>query len=357
MTESVNKFIKTEVAAGIAVADILYHVTQVPFVPGIFSVFRHAAQHAAEDPTEVLMTSIAQKTPAVRKHSYEGRKVPQVHQIPKLLFHAAPVIVEPPGTAQLDAAGNIAVRLEGAHNGTDDPVVGGVQGIEDGAGQSIFFFQQIQQSRQTPGIGNIIHGVKAGVRAQTGEHFGRIIPDAAKVQLHDPAFLRIGPGTGEQQIRMESLVGFFGHGFAPFALLQGLIERAFGGMHAEHAVQRMVADPAAVGFEVIYTGKQRPAQILHGVDGEADYLLQTPDIGGKGGLVYPHGLIRTEGGERCLQFAQLPDVERYSRMYYDLSINIEGIDAIHHLLERMESMQQEIYSLHSRLRLFEDVSR
>ena len=32
--------------------------------------------------------------------------------------------------------------------------------------------------------------------------------------------------------------------------------------------------------------------------------------------------IRTEGGERCLQFAQLPDVERYSRMYYDLSINI-----------------------------------
>jgi hypothetical protein len=62
--------------------------------------------------------------------------------------------------------------------------------------------------------------------------------------------------------------------------------------------------------------------------------------------------IRTEGGERCLQFAQLPDVERYSRMYYDLSINIEGIDAIHHLLERMESMQQEIYSLHSRLRLF-----
>jgi hypothetical protein len=44
-------------------------------------------------------------------------------------------------------------------------------------------------------------------------------------------------------------------------------------------------------------------------------------------------------------------------MYYDLSINIEGIDAIHHLLKRMESMQQEIYSLHSRLRLFEDVSR
>ena len=52
-------------------------------------------------------------------------------------------------------------------------------------------------------------------------------------------------------------------------------------------------------------------------------------------------------------FSQLPDVERYSRMYYDLSINIEGIDAIHHLLERMEEMQQEIYSLHNKLRLLD----
>ena len=69
----------------------------------------------------------------------------------------------------------------------------------------------------------------------------------------------------------------------------------------------------------------------------------------EGGLID----ILTEGGERCLLFSQLPDVERYSRMYYDLSINIEGIDAIHHLLERMEEMQQEIYSLHNKLRLLD----
>lgn len=68
----------------------------------------------------------------------------------------------------------------------------------------------------------------------------------------------------------------------------------------------------------------------------------------EGGLID----IQTEAGERYLLFSQLPDVERYSRMYYDLSINIEGIDAIHHLLERMEEMQREIHSLHSRLRLF-----
>ncbi|ADV45071.1 chaperone modulator CbpM [Bacteroides helcogenes] len=62
--------------------------------------------------------------------------------------------------------------------------------------------------------------------------------------------------------------------------------------------------------------------------------------------------IRIEGGERCLPFDELPDVERYCRMYYDLSINMEGIDAIHHLLERMDEMQREIHALRGRLRLF-----
>ena len=38
--------------------------------------------------------------------------------------------------------------------------------------------------------------------------------------------------------------------------------------------------------------------------------------------------VEQEGGERYLPFSELPDVERYSRMYYDLSINMEGIDAI-----------------------------
>lgn len=70
----------------------------------------------------------------------------------------------------------------------------------------------------------------------------------------------------------------------------------------------------------------------------------------EGGLID----IQTQDGERYLLYSQLPDVERYSRMYYDLAINMEGIDAIHHLLERMEEMHREIHSLRSRLRLFGD---
>ncbi|MBC8593679.1 chaperone modulator CbpM [Oscillospiraceae bacterium N12] len=72
------------------------------------------------------------------------------------------------------------------------------------------------------------------------------------------------------------------------------------------------------------------------------------DLLEEGGLIE----VRAEAGEHYLLVAQLPEVERYSRMYYDLSINIEGIDAIHHLLERMEGMRREINSLHNRLSLY-----
>lgn len=63
--------------------------------------------------------------------------------------------------------------------------------------------------------------------------------------------------------------------------------------------------------------------------------------------------IRIIEGTRYLPLSQLCAVERYSRMYYDLSINIEGIDAIRHLLERMESLQTELNALRNRLRLYE----
>ena len=58
-------------------------------------------------------------------------------------------------------------------------------------------------------------------------------------------------------------------------------------------------------------------------------------------------------GERYLFASQLRDVERYARLYYDLSINIEGIEAIHHLLDRMNGLREEVRTLRSRLRLYE----
>lgn len=71
-------------------------------------------------------------------------------------------------------------------------------------------------------------------------------------------------------------------------------------------------------------------------------------------LLEENGLIdlRHENDGAYLSADQLPDVERYSRLYYDLDINMEGIDVISNLLHRMEDMQREIDRLHDRLRFY-----
>ncbi len=68
-------------------------------------------------------------------------------------------------------------------------------------------------------------------------------------------------------------------------------------------------------------------------------------------LLAEEGLIdiQFEEGIQYLIATQLPNLERYTRWHYDLSINVAGIDAIRHLLARMDSMQKEIYSLKQQL--------
>jgi hypothetical protein len=50
---------------------------------------------------------------------------------------------------------------------------------------------------------------------------------------------------------------------------------------------------------------------------------------------------------------QLRQLEKYVRLYYDLDINLEGIETIDYLLHQINSMQDEIRSLRNRLRLYE----
>lgn len=50
---------------------------------------------------------------------------------------------------------------------------------------------------------------------------------------------------------------------------------------------------------------------------------------------------------------QLQKLEQILRLHNDLNINLEGIDAIAHLLERVQNMQSEITTLKNRLKLYE----
>ena len=51
--------------------------------------------------------------------------------------------------------------------------------------------------------------------------------------------------------------------------------------------------------------------------------------------------------------SQLQQLEKIIRLYYDLGINLEGIETITHLLNRLNNMQGEITGLKNRLRLYE----
>ena len=51
--------------------------------------------------------------------------------------------------------------------------------------------------------------------------------------------------------------------------------------------------------------------------------------------------------------SQLNELEKIVRLYYELDINLEGIETVTHLLQRINDMQDEIMFLKNRLRLYE----
>jgi hypothetical protein len=50
---------------------------------------------------------------------------------------------------------------------------------------------------------------------------------------------------------------------------------------------------------------------------------------------------------------QLLQLEKIVRLYYELDINLEGIETINYLLHRINTMHDEIISLRNRLCLYE----
>jgi hypothetical protein len=50
---------------------------------------------------------------------------------------------------------------------------------------------------------------------------------------------------------------------------------------------------------------------------------------------------------------QLQQLEKFIRLYYELDINLEGIETINYLLQRINSMQHEIIALRNKLRVYE----
>jgi chaperone modulatory protein CbpM len=67
------------------------------------------------------------------------------------------------------------------------------------------------------------------------------------------------------------------------------------------------------------------------------------------------GLIKISAVDEAgyLDEDQLQQLEKFVRLYYELDINLEGIETISYLLERVICLQDEIIALKNRLRLYE----
>ena len=68
-----------------------------------------------------------------------------------------------------------------------------------------------------------------------------------------------------------------------------------------------------------------------------------------------YGLISISSLEekRFIILEEVVELEKYSRMYYDLNINVPGIEALKHMLEKLKELQQEADNLRARLRIYE----
>ncbi|AEA43679.1 chaperone modulator CbpM [Fluviicola taffensis] len=60
-----------------------------------------------------------------------------------------------------------------------------------------------------------------------------------------------------------------------------------------------------------------------------------------------HGLIELSHVNETvfITFEQLSDLEKYMHLHYELEINLEGLETIKHLLDRVHHLQKEVNRL------------
>jgi len=71
--------------------------------------------------------------------------------------------------------------------------------------------------------------------------------------------------------------------------------------------------------------------------------------------LHDYGLVEftTVKEVQYLRAEDLTELEKMVHLYYKLDINLEGIDAIRHILQRMNKLQEELNSLRNRLDFYE----
>ncbi len=75
------------------------------------------------------------------------------------------------------------------------------------------------------------------------------------------------------------------------------------------------------------------------------------------GSLHEVGLIHVvvNEQERFIEYDDLSDLEQFIRWYYEMNINVEGIDALRNMIERVKSLQSEVDKLKSELQFYKSI--
>ena len=64
--------------------------------------------------------------------------------------------------------------------------------------------------------------------------------------------------------------------------------------------------------------------------------------------------ISTVGEKIFVSESELSKVEKLVRLYYEMDINLEGIETITYLLQQLNKMQEQVVQLNNKLRMYEN---
>lgn len=63
-------------------------------------------------------------------------------------------------------------------------------------------------------------------------------------------------------------------------------------------------------------------------------------------------VLQHDNGTDYIDYDNIPLVEKFARWHYDMDINMEGIEVISRLLDKISSIQQENLSMRNELQYF-----
>lgn len=73
--------------------------------------------------------------------------------------------------------------------------------------------------------------------------------------------------------------------------------------------------------------------------------------------LHSSGLIEVvfEEDDRYIEYDYLQEIEKFVRWYYELEINMEGIEALYHMLKKVRELQSDVEELKGELNFYKSI--